>query len=62
MKFKLIFGCLTFLLTQQLIGQDIDQKLNSLDQQLASGKTSVSKILSDPAHMNLAFPQFRFVK
>ena len=53
MKFKLIFILAFFLSALTAIAQDPDQKITSLDQQLSSGKTSISKILSDPAYMNL---------
>ena len=53
MKFKLIFIFVLFLFAHNIIAQDNDQRINSLDQQLGSGKISISKILSDPAYMNL---------
>jgi len=51
--FKLIFILALFLFAQNIIAQDNDQKISSLDQQLSSGKISISKILGDPAYMNL---------
>ena len=53
MKFKLIFILIFFLSELTVSAQDSDQKIKSLDQQLSAGNTSISKILSDPANMNL---------